>query len=886
MTTLAPSPTKTSPMMAQWNTCKQLAGEAILLFRMGDFYEAFYEDANILAKELELTLTKRQGIPMSGVPQHTCQTYVDKLVAKGFRVALAEQTEDPKKTKGLVKREVTRIVTPGTLVNSALLPEKGNNFFACIEQVGKSYGLAFIDISTSTFKTLEVYEEKDLVNELHRLSPKELLSSEKFFNNHPRLCQHLKESLNLPFHKTDNWRFDTQESYHTLTGHFNVISLDGFGLKEQTSSIHAAGALLSYLKDELLIDITPLTQLNTYSTKEYMSLDFTTLRNLELTESIREKNKKNTLLEVLDHTLTAMGGRLLTEWVCHPLLDIQKIKARQEGIGNFNEHYINTEKIRDVFGNIRDLERLNMKVASGYASPKDLASLRDSLQLLPEIKSKLLVYTASIIQANQTNLVDVSDLQNILESSLSESPPLKVSDGNIFKEGYHAELDEWRSISQNSKAWIKNYQENLKERLNIKSLKVGYSRAFGYYIEVSKGQAQLMPESFQRRQTLVNNERFISPELKEYENKVLSADEEMLALETKLFQELREKVMSYNKELHSIAKAIATLDVLLSLAHVARSMNYTCPKVDESDALYIQSGRHPVIESVCLSEAFVANDTELDGQDQRLMLITGPNMAGKSTYIRQVALIVIMAQIGSYVPAKSAHIGLVDKVFTRVGASDDLSRGQSTFMVEMSETANILNHVSDKSLVILDEIGRGTSTYDGIAIAWSVAEYLLTTPGKQAKTLFATHYWELTKMENQIKGAKNYTVAVQETDESIVFLRKILAGDTDKSYGVHVARLAGLPTAAIDRAKEILVHLEQNANQKNVFENQEESFVPAMKVKQSDSEIQFLLFEPNKQNNKKNSTLIESLKKLPINELTPVQALAELARLQEEASTL
>jgi DNA mismatch repair protein MutS len=885
-TVTLPLPTKTTPMMTQWHSCKQLAKNAVLLFRMGDFYEAFYDDAETLSRELGLTLTKRQGIPMSGVPHHTCQSYIDKLISKGIRVAIAEQMENPKEAKGLVRREVTRIVTPGTLVDSTLLSEKGNNFFLCIEQVGKTFGLACIDVSTSTFKVLETYSEKELLNEIYRIRPKELLSSIKFHKKNTLLCSTIERDLEAPFQQTENWRFEHQEAYHVLIEQFNVKSLDGFGLKGATSAINAAGALLNYLKEELLLPIDQINCMNSYSSDKYMSLDHTSLNNLELIYSSKSKNKKNTLLEVLDHTQTAMGGRLLTFWISHPLVNIDQINQRQESITDFLKTPVETEQLRSMLFTIKDLERLTMRISSGYATPRDLACLRESLHHLPEVKKRLNAYQASMIVKNKTEIVDISPLQHILEKALLPLPPIRVSDGNIFKKGYNSKLDQLHSLSKNNKAWLANYQQKLRDELEAKSLKVSFSKAFGYYIEVSKGQAHLIPDTFQRRQTLVNNERFISSELKTYETQILTAEEQIATLELQLFQSLKEEIVKYHKDLQQIAGAIAKLDCILSLTYVARTFNYTRPLIDQSNQLQINSGRHPIIESISLTEPFIPNDTEMDGDENRLLLITGPNMAGKSTYIRQVALLVIMAQIGSFIPAKSAHIGIIDKVFTRVGASDDLSRGQSTFMVEMSETANILNHVTSKSLVILDEIGRGTSTYDGISIAWAIAEYLLTTEGKQAKTLFATHYWELTKLEGQLKGAVNYNVAVQETNDTILFLRKIIRGDTDKSYGIHVARLAGVPLEAIERAKEILIHLEENANRKNVFASDSKKIISPSKIKRSESEAQLLLFPPTKNDEKKIEELLKKINSLSINELTPLQAQNELAQILKLTESL
>ena len=873
---------KPTPMMAQWNACKKNAKNAILFFRMGDFYEAFYDDAALVAKELKLTLTKRQNIPMSGVPHHACEGYIDKLVNKGYRVAIAEQTEDPKQAKGLVKREVVRVVSPGTLVTSSLLADNKNNFCAALTQVGSIFAIAFIDLTTAEFYVLEIEKVRELLNTLYRLRPAELVISEKFQEKHQKLLNDLSINYKFTTNTQDGWVFDHQPAYDLLVDHFKVHNLDGFGLKGMVSAINAAGALLYYLRDDLCLSIKHIKQLGVYSSDSYMSLDHITLRNLELTEPIHSSGKENTLLKVLDHTHTPMGGRMLHQWVKHPLISTKKISERQDVIECFikEQHY--TDELNSPLDNIYDLERLMMRITTGYASPRDLVGLRQSLEQIPAIKDTLQKFDSELLKEKSSDLADLKDLAAYISKAIVDTPPLRLHEGNIFRQGFNAELDELKGFCRDGKSWLIKYQETLRQQLDIKTLKVGYSRAFGYYIDVSKAQASKMPETFQRRQTLVNNERFISQELKEYETKALTAEERISEIENRLFLEVRNYVAQYNDQVLNIAKTIAHIDCLLSLATAAQNMNYTRPKVDESTNLHITDGRHPVIESACLSEAFIPNDTTMDSENNKLLVITGPNMAGKSTYIRQVALIVIMAHIGSFVPAKNATIGIIDKVFTRVGASDDLNRGQSTFMVEMAETANILNNATERSLVILDEIGRGTSTYDGISIAWSVAEYILTTPERSAKTLFATHYWELTKLEERIVGAANYNVAVKEYNDNIIFIRKIVRGDTDKSYGIHVAQLAGLPQEVIERAKEILKHLESNANTKKVFAPSNPKKIFATKTKNGDQEIQLLLFEPKPKpkKEKKNEKIITELKKIDVNDITPLQAFNILANLK------
>lgn len=837
---------KISPMMVQWHACKKAAGDAVLLFRMGDFYEAFYEDAVLLSKELDLTLTKRQDIPMGGVPHHTAEAYIDKLVSKGYRVAVAEQTEDPKKTKGLVKREVVRVVTPGTLINSSLLSDKSNNFVASICRIGSLFGLAVLDLTTADFRLIEFDNVQELFNEIYRLHPSEFLISPKFKEKHGDLFDEIRKTYDFLVSVYDDWRFDHQIAHDFLISHFKVHSLDGFGLKGMVAGINAAGALLSYLQESLCLSIEHIRELQTYSTSQYMTLDRTTQRNLELTESLNDGSRRNTLLGLLDKTQTPMGARLLRHWVKQPLLDSKEVTRRQDAVGIFfsNQHLLHhTSSLLDT---IRDLERLMMKISTGYASPRDLVALAHSFSGIPQLKASLqtIAQQAPFLSQEIDKLEPLPEMTSLILQALVDEPPLRINEGKIFRDGYSRELDELRHISRDSKSWIANYQNQLRETTGIKTIKVGFTKMFGYYIEVSRGQADRMPQTFERRQTLVNAERYITPELKDYESKVLNAEERIIAIENELFTALRLEISIYSERVLRIAQAIAKIDVIQGLAYVAFQNGYTRPLVDEGSLLAIQDGRHPVIERVNTQERFIANDTFLDDDLNRLFLITGPNMAGKSTYIRQVALIVIMAQIGSFVPAKQAHIGIVDKVFTRIGASDDLSRGQSTFMVEMTETANILNHATSRSLVILDEIGRGTSTYDGISIAWSVAEYLLTTEGKMAKTLFATHYWELTKLEEKVPGAVNYNVAVHESEDTIIFLRKIIRGGTDKSYGIHVGRLAGLPQAVINRSKEILVHLEENANRKNAFEPSPLT-QPKKKPKKAPIEtLQLSFFEP------------------------------------------
>lgn len=855
---------KTSPMMLQWHTCKKEAPESILFFRLGDFYEAFYEDAVLISKELDLTLTKRQEIPMAGVPFHSSESYIDKLVARGYRVAIAEQIEDSRLAKGLVKRKIVRIVTPGTVIHSSLLVDKSHHFLSAVTQVGKIYGLGIIDLTTADFKVMEFSDHKALVDELYRLCPKEMILPETWGKKHSDLLEELKNDCSVSIHVKEDWHFDHEHACNTLLRHFQVHTLDGFGLTGMIAAINAAGAILHYVHEELKISIDHIKTITTEHLNRYMVLDRSTQKHLELFESLHESQKGHSLIDLIDCTQTPMGGRLLKTWLSYPLLDCEKIRQRQEGIAALLKEGGYCVDIQKHLNEIRDLERLMIRIETGYASPRDIAALGHSLKHIAPLAQLLSSFSERILAQIKEKLSDVTAIVKYIQDALVESPPLKVGEGGIFRPGFHSTLDELKNLQNNSYAWIAQYQAQLKESTQIKTLKIGYTKAFGYYIEVSRGQADRIPSYFQRRQTLVNGERFITQELKEYEYKMLHAEEKLSALEYELFHTLRQEVASHASTVRHIAQAIALLDCLLALAEVARKFNYVRPIVDEGSVFHIEQGRHPVIEATRCKETFIPNDVFLDADNQRLYLITGPNMAGKSTFIRQVALIAILAQMGSFVPAKSAHIGIVDKVFSRIGASDNLSRGQSTFMVEMTETANILHNATCRSLVILDEIGRGTSTYDGISIAWAVAEYLLKHPQKRAKTLFATHYWELTELEREIPGAINYNVAVRESERGIVFLHKIVKGGTDKSYGIHVAKLAGLPSSVIKCAQEMLQKLEKNAGRICT--------VPCIK---ETKEKQMSLFDTWNEEGKLEKIKTE-LKHLDPHHLTPMEALKKL----------
>lgn len=789
-----------TPMMQQWKACKERSGDAILLFRLGDFYEAFHDDADLIARELELTLTKRHDVPMAGIPFHASEPYIDQLISKGFRVAIAEQTEDPGQTKKLVRREVVRVLTPGTAIESSLVSEKASHYIASLTHVGHILGLSILELSIGQFSVVECEHPSDLAAELARLAPAEVVVSERTKGKYQALLDDLRLRLTV----RPDWSFDHETACETLGSHFQVRSLDGFGLRGMVAAISAAGALITYLRSELCLDLRHVQQVNPYSIVDAVSLDPVTQKNLLLSGNAHDC-RSSTLLGVLDRTRTPMGGRTLREWVRRPLCRVEAILARQHRVAALRFDEALRYRLANALSQIRDVERLAMKVSAGWANPRDLKALGHSLSQLPTVAQ--IVDGHALLGPLALSVTDLSTLAEEILQTLSDEPPARISDGGAIRAGVCPELDELLSLHQSSHDHLLAYQIRMRESTGIKTLKVGYNRVFGYFLEVSKGQADRVPSDFIRRQTLANAERFISSELKEYETKVLGAQGRIATLESTLFAQLRERVAGHTQEILEVGRRVAQLDALQSLAQVAHERNYIQPIVDHSLNLFIEGGRHPVVEQ--RPEPFIPNDTQMDQETERLLLITGPNMAGKSTYIRQVALLVLMAQIGSFIPAQKAHIGIVDKIFTRIGASDDLARGQSTFMVEMAETANILRNSTGRSLVILDEIGRGTSTYDGVSIAWAVAEYLLTQV--RARTLFATHYFELTQLELKVPGAVNYNVAVQEDRGQVVFLHQIVRGCADRSYGIHVAKLAGLPPSVIARACDILQQLEEAA---------------------------------------------------------------------------
>ncbi len=806
-----PSSTKLTPAMRQYMQAKQeLADDTVLLFRMGDFYELFFDDAKRAAPLMDIVLTQRGGVPMCGVPYHALQTYVSRLLEAGVKVAVAEQMEDPKKAKGLVKRAVTQVITPGTILDDQVLSAAKSNFLVALIQGKERFGLALLDFSTGDFRLTEVAGFNALETELHRLHPAECILGDQQWERW-RDSAFPEIPGNVVWTPLEDWLFDPEVAGDRLRRHFGVASLDGFGCRGMNLAVGAAGAVLHYARNNLRRDADHITSLQVYHTEDCMVLDRISQRNLELVEPIFVDAKNATLLSVLDRTMTPMGGRTLHEWVLRPLRNPRTIVERLDVLSAFVQDPMLLAEFRESLTAVRDLERTIVRLNVGSANARDLVVLRRGLQEVPGIRSVISHIDTALMDRLRSELVDLPELTNLISAAIVDDPPITLREGGIIRDGYHEGLDELRRAATEGKSWIASFQAGEQERTGIKSLKVRFNKVFGYYIEITKANLDLVPEDYLRKQTLVNAERFITPELKEIEDKVLGSEEKSKALEHDIFQEVRETVVRQTGLVQRTARALGNLDSLASLAEVAVRNNYCRPEIVTEPVLDIRDGRHPVLDANMQDERFVPNDTLLDTVENQLNIITGPNMAGKSTYIRQVALLALMAQMGSYIPASAARIGVTDRIFTRVGAADDISRGQSTFMVEMVETANILNNATPQSLIILDEVGRGTSTFDGLSLAWAVAEYLHDNPGIKARTLFATHYHELTELALTRTGVKNYNVAVKEYGEEIIFLRKILPGGTDQSYGIHVARLAGLPRSVIRRAGEILTNLEGNA---------------------------------------------------------------------------
>lgn len=801
---------KITPMMAQWFNCKEQVGSHLLLFRLGDFYEAFGDDAIKISQILELTLTRRQQVPMCGIPWHTSENYIDRLLSKGYSVAIADQmTSTDESSKGLMERKVTRVLTPATAMKGSFIQESSHSILASLSKRGSRWGIALVDVTTALFQVLEIADDEAFIQELLRLKPKELLCDKELMAQEQKIFAKLTQELDVKVVTGLSWAFEERSATVVLKNHFRVATVDGLGIGDSPAIISAAGAVLVHLKDTLLVPIHHLSQVEVLTTSSFMRLDSSTLVNLDIFESTSRAKEAKSLYNILNQTLTPMGARLLRNWLLHPLLDIPLIEQRQQAIEDSCSFLRQDPRtlLFEALASIRDLERLILRIQTGNAGPRDILFLSQCCSHIEPIQQS--VQSLSCLQISQKLLQTppLNDLINRIQSTLVEEPPHRVTDGNLIRPGVDPQLDELRTIQQSGQGWLVDYQTKLRDELGIKSLRVGYTRAFGYYIEVTRGQADKMPASFTRRQTLTGTERFISQELKQYEDKVFTAEKRIEVLETALFESLKDAVILRASDISEAAKCLGELDLILALAKLADRQNYVRPHVVKESILEIEGGRHPIAEQQLTT--FIPNDLHVSSTAPSLLLITGPNMAGKSTYVRQAALIAIMAHIGSFVPAKQATVGLVDQVLSRVGASDDLSRGQSTFMVEMAETASILHRATSRSLILLDEIGRGTSTYDGISIAWAVAEHLTKGSHENPRVLFATHYHEMTTLEEQRRSIRNLTVAISEQADEIKFLYTVIPGKADKSYGIHVAKLAGLPASIVERAKTLLSQLEK-----------------------------------------------------------------------------
>ena len=875
-----------SPMMVHYCQTKCAYKDSILFYRLGDFYEMFFEDAKTVSRELELTLTGKdcglsERAPMCGIPYHAAETYINRLIDKGYKVAICEQVEDPKTAKGIVKREVTRIVTPGTNLNMQELDEGKNNYLMSIVCVGDHFGVSTADITTGDCYVTEIDEERKLWDEINKFLPAEIICNDAFLVSGVDVDD-LRNRLHISVFALESWYFGDDLCKQTLLEHFKISSLEGLGLGDYDSGVIAAGSLFRYLLDTQKNTMEHMNKIIPYTTDRYMVIDSSSRRNLELVETLREKQKRGSLLWVLDKTKTAMGARMLRNFVEQPLIDADAINERLDAVTELNMQAMLREEIREYLNPVYDLERLVSRISYRSANPRDLLAFKMSLEMIPHIKNLLANFTSPLLVRINEQMDGLEDLYTLLEASITEDPPLAVKEGGIIREGYNEQVDTYRNSKTQGKSWLAQLEAEEKEKTGIRNLKIKYNKVFGYYLEVTNSFKDLVPEYYTRKQTLTNAERYITPKLKELEDMILGAEDKLFALEYDLFCQVREKLAAQIPRIQETAKAIAQLDVYASLSVVAQRNNYVRPTVNTKGVIDIKNGRHPVVEKMINNDMFIANDTYLDNGSKRVSVITGPNMAGKSTYMRQTALIVLMAQIGSFVPAEKAKIGVVDRIFTRVGASDDLASGQSTFMVEMTEVANILRNATAKSLLILDEIGRGTSTFDGLSIAWAVIEHISNTKLLGAKTLFATHYHELTELEGKIPGVNNYCIAVKERGDDIVFLRKIVKGGADKSYGIQVAKLAGVPDSVIDRAKEIVEQLianditgvTRNLSQKSA------SATDGRKKKEHLDEVdltQMSLFDTVKDDD-----IIEELRTVDVGNLTPIEALNKLYELQNK----
>jgi len=874
-----------TPMMQQYLETKKQYPDCILFYRLGDFYEMFFEDAQTAARELELTLTGKacgleERAPMCGVPYHAVEGYLTKLVSKGYKVAIGEQMEDPKLAKGLVKREVVRIVTPGTNLNVQALEESKNNFLMCITYTPTKIGISAADVTTGDYTLTEVDDLKKLNDELMKYEPSEVICNDAFLvSGYP--VEELRSRYHVSVNALEAHMFDDDACRRLLLRHFKVKTLSGLGLEDFPAGTTAAGALLKYLYDTQKTDLAHFTHINPYLTSKYMLLDSSTRRNLELTETLREKQKMGSLLWVLDKTKTAMGGRFLRNMVEQPLIDKDEMENRLDAVSELNADSVSRDEIREYLNPVYDLERLLSKVTYKTANPRDFIAFRNSLEMLPPIKAVLKSFSCKELAAVREEMDGLEDIFHLIQSAIEEEPPVTIREGGIIRDGFDETVDRLRSAKRDGKQWLAQLEEQDRARTGIKNLKIKYNKVFGYYFEVTNSYKNMVPEDYIRKQTLANAERYTTPRLKELEDTILNAEDKLTGLEYDLFCKIRDSIAMELERIQKTAKAIARLDVYASLSLVSERNHYVRPKLNEKGVIDIKDGRHPVVERMINNDMFIANDTYLDNGKNCISIITGPNMAGKSTYMRQTALIVLMAQIGCFVPAGSANIGIVDRIFTRVGASDDLASGQSTFMVEMNEVANILRNATQRSLLILDEIGRGTSTFDGLSIAWAVIEHISNKKLLGAKTLFATHYHELTELEGKMNNVNNYCIAVKERGDDIVFLRKIVKGGADKSYGIQVAKLAGVPDMVIDRAKEIVEQLTDNditEKLQNIAVDIKSDSKTKKQAKPDELELsQISLFDTVT-----DEDVLKELMEVELNTLAPIDALNVLYRLQNK----
>lgn len=860
-----------TPMMQQYIDLKEEYKDSILFFRLGDFYEMFFEDAKLASKELELTLTGKscgleERVPMCGVPFHSSNGYVAKLVNKGYKVAICEQVEDPATAKGLVRREVVKVVTPGTVTDTEMLDDKKNNYVMAIKREGVSFGIAYVDISTGEFYSTLISEgntKSKLIDEIAKINPAELILTKEQANE--EIFLEIKKIFNVFISSVDE---------ENIIYKLDDIAIDDALMTEKNEiALKISSILFGYISNSQKGMLEHIKSIKWYSIESYMALDYTAQKNLELTETIRERNKKGSLIWVLDKTKTSMGARKLRKWIERPLINISQINERLDAVGELKDNFIARSSIIEILQHVYDIERLAGKISIGNVNCRDLISLKNSLNQLPNIKYILNDLNSSLLTSINSNLDVLEDVSTLIEKSILPEPPITVKEGNIINDGFDPKIDELRKATKEGKRWIAEFEQKEREKTGIKNLKVGFNKVFGYFIEVTKSNYSQVPDTYLRKQTLANCERYITKELKDIEDTILGAEDKIVVLEYNLFIKIRDSINKQVERIKKTAENIATLDVLCSLSEVAQRMNYVRPEVADNGVLDIKDGRHPVVEKVIEENSFVPNDTFLDTSDDRLAIITGPNMAGKSTYMRQVALIVLMAQIGSFVSAKEAHIGIADKIFTRVGASDDLALGQSTFMVEMNEVANIIKNATPKSLIILDEIGRGTSTFDGLSIAWAVVEHISDKKKIGARTLFATHYHELTELEGKVDGVKNYCISVEKSGEDIIFLRKIIRGGADESYGIYVAKLSGVPAKVIKRAREILKTLETE---------QIKRVQKKLKILPIDGQLD--LFNINNNENKLADEIVEELKNIDIGKLTPIDALNLVYKLQQKVN--